>query len=103
MNHEYRYHNNNYYAQLDPSCNKYCDLIGQKQVFISRKKLLPMIRIVARQQFIIMILSNLWAMLLGSKVVRHCFNNYCLLLPSCLCTVATVQQQAARKQLQYKQ
>ena len=40
MNHEYRYHNNNYYAQLDPSCNKYYhDLIGQEQVFISHKNL----------------------------------------------------------------
>ena len=32
------------------------------------KKLLPMDRIVARQQFII----SLWVLLLGSKIVRHC-------------------------------
>ena len=46
---------------LDSSCNKYCDLIGQEQVsyfpytltYIKTcKKLLPMGRIVARQQFI---------------------------------------------------
>ena len=58
------------YTILDPSCRKSCDLIGQEQVSISRinlqknsykpvkfpyklvKKLLPMVRIVARQQFI---------------------------------------------------